>query len=68
MILDQVKDTRQLLQILNISKQTLSDEQRNSLNDKGFIFLSSTDYMLRNLNLLNKITDELLQIEGPKGG
>ena len=68
MILDQVKDTRQLLQILNISKQTLSDEQRNSLNDKGFIFLSSTDYMLRNLNLLNKITDELLQIEGSKGG
>ena len=68
MILDQVKDTRQLLQILNISKQTLSDEQRNSLNDKCFIFLSSTDYMLRNLNLLNKITDELLQIEGSKGG
>ena len=68
MILDQVKDTRQLLHILNISKQTLSDEQRNSLNDNGFIFLSSTDYMLKNLNLLNKITDELIQIEGTKGG
>ena len=46
MILNQVKDTKQLFQMLNISKQTLSEEQRNSLNDKGFVILSSTNYML----------------------
>ena len=68
MILNQVKDTKQLFQMLNISKQTLSEEQRNSLNDKGFVILSSTNYMLRNLNLLNKVTAELIQIEGQKGG
>ena len=65
---NEIKNTKQLFKILNISQQTLSAEQRNSLNDKGFVIIPPTTYILKNLKKLNKISEELIKIEGSKGG
>ena len=46
---NEIKDTKQLFKTLNISQQTLSAEQRNSLNDKGFVIIPPTAYILKNL-------------------
>ena len=54
--------------ILNISKKTLSDKQKNSLHQKGFVIIPPTNFMLKNLKLLNNITDRLIKKEGYKGG
>lgn len=65
---DIIKDTKELFQILNISKRTLSNEQKKSLNERGFVVIPPTSYMLENLTTLNSAADELIKKENDKGG
>lgn len=65
---NEIRDTKQLFKILDISKHTLSAEQRNSLNDEGFVIIPPTSYILKNLKKLNSVSEELIKIEGSKGG
>jgi len=64
----EVKNTRQLFDKLNISKKTLSRQQKNSINNKGFVVIPPTKYILKNLKKLNDVTKKLIKTEGYKGG
>ena len=64
----EIKDTKHLFKILNISKKTLSNGQKNSLHREGFVIIPPTNYILKNLKLLNNITDRLIKKEGSNGG
>jgi len=66
--INDIKDTKELFQILSISKQTLSNEQKKSLNERGFVVIPPTSYMLENLTRLNSVADELIKKENDKGG
>jgi hypothetical protein len=64
----EIKNTNELFQSLNISNSTLSDDQKSSLNDKGFVIFPPNEFMKKNLDELNKISENLIKSEGDKGG
>ena len=65
---DDIKDTKELFRILNISNKTLSEDQKQSLHQNGYLIIPPTEYMLKNLKELNDKADELIQREGDRGG
>ena len=64
----EIKNTNELFQSLNISNSTLSNDQKSSLNDKGFVIFPPNEFMKKNLDELNKISENLIKLEGDKGG
>ena len=63
-----IKNTKQLFKSLNISKDTLSSNQKKDLSNKGFIIIPPTNFMKKNIKLLNIMTKKLIKKEGKKGG
>ena len=63
-----IKNTKELFKILNITDKTLSSDQKKSLHEKGYLIIPPTDYMLKNLKKLNLVAKELIEKEGDKGG
>jgi len=61
-------DTLELFKKLNINKKTLSIAQKKFLDSKGYLVISSEEYMMKNLDKLNKIANKLICTEGDKGG
>ena len=63
-----IKNTKDLFQKLNILDKSLSKSKRKILNEKGYVLISPTKYILKNLKLLNNIANKLIKKEGAKGG
>jgi len=64
----EIKDTQHLFKIMNISDNILSKKQKNSINNEGYLLIPPTEFILKNLKLLNEVTDSLIKNEGLKGG
>tara|TARA_B100001057_G_scaffold494572_1_gene591431 strand:- start:3437 stop:4339 length:903 start_codon:yes stop_codon:yes gene_type:complete len=64
----QVENTKDLLNNLKINEDTLSRNQKNFINENGFLVLPPPEFIKKNLKKLNKITSELINFEGIKGG
>ena len=63
-----IKDTEDFCKNLNIKDDTLSLAQKKFLNEEGYLIIPPTDFIKKNLKLLNEITDDLIKKEGLKGG
>ena len=59
-----VKNTKDLFKKMNISRNALQKNKREMLNEKGFTIMPPTKFVLKNIQLLNKVTNNLLKKEG----
>jgi hypothetical protein len=64
----QVDNTKDLFNNLKINENTLSRNQKNFINENGFLVLPPPEFIKKNLKKLNKISSELINLEGIKGG
>ena len=65
---NQIGNTKELFKNLGTSKTVLSEKQRSFLNEKGYLILKPTKFILENLKKMNEITNSLIKSEGEKGG
>ena len=63
-----INSIEDLFNNLSIDSNIVSSEQLNSLNEKGFVIFPPNKIMKDNLKELKEISEELIKIEGDKGG
>ena len=63
-----VMNTSDLFKKLNIKDNTLTQTQKNSINENGFLILPPPKFIKKNLQTLNQIVTDLIKKEGIKGG
>lgn len=64
----ELKNTKDLFDNLKINENTLSKIQKNFIHENGFLVLPPPEFIKKNLEKLNKITSELIDAEGVRGG
>ena len=65
---DHINDTKELFKNLGIKKSALSSAQRTFLKDNGYLIIPPTKFIRENLKRMNEITNQLIKLEGDKGG
>jgi hypothetical protein len=60
--------TSEILESINSDKLFLDDEQKKKLDINGYLVFENSNYMKTNLVTLQKISRELIDKEGDKGG
>ena len=63
-----IKDTKHLFKTLNINENTLTDAQKESIRENGYLVIHPTKSILANLKKLNDEANKLIALEGDKGG
>ncbi len=63
-----IKNTKDLFKKLKISKEILSQKQKNNLHKNGFLLFPPTSFMKKNLRKIQAAANKLIRIEGDKGG
>jgi hypothetical protein len=63
-----IKNTKDLFNKLKIDKNILSLQQKQKLDEDGFIIFENCEYMKKNLTLLNKESKRLIALEKDLGG
>lgn len=63
-----IKNTLELFENLNIDQNILSEDQKNKLDEEGYIVFENSKYINDNLKLLNQESDRLIEKEKDKGG
>jgi hypothetical protein len=66
--MENIKNTNDLYESMNINNSTLSHEEKTTLKENGFVIFPPNEFMNKNLNELNKISEDLITAEGDKGG
>ena len=64
----QIKNTEDLFKRLNITKNTLTNDQKTFISENGYLIIPPSKFLNENLSLLRKITSDLIVKEGDKGG
>tara|TARA_A100001011_G_scaffold242299_1_gene250312 strand:- start:280 stop:1212 length:933 start_codon:yes stop_codon:yes gene_type:complete len=64
----EINNIQDLFKRLKISEDALSLEQKKFLEKNGYLKIPPTNYLKKNLKLLNDITSQLILNEGHKGG
>lgn len=63
-----IKNTSEAFKVLKIQNNCLTLNQKNFLNDNGYLILKPSKFILENLNKIRKIIDKLVKKEGERGG
>ena len=53
---------------INLDEKVLSKTQKDFLNEEGYLIIPPTDFIKKNLNFLNQISNKLITSEGTSGG
>ena len=63
-----ITSTLKAFKSLNIDKNTLSAKQKSFLKKEGYLILKPSKFVRENLNNLKKIINNLILLEGDRGG
>lgn len=63
-----ITSTLKAFKSLNIDKNTLSTKQKSFLKKEGYLILKPSKFVRENLNNLKKIINNLILLEGDRGG
>ena len=64
----EINNIQDLFKRLKISEDALSLEQKKFLEKNSYLKITPTNYLKKNLKILNDITSQLILNEGHKGG
>ena len=63
-----IEKTSEFYKSLNLNDKVLSENQKNFLNEEGYLIIPPTNFIKDNLKEIIKVCDELIKKEGNRGG